>query len=130
VITGAKMTRLKPKYKHKNSGKGGLLIKDFTKWLKNNYSGEIHHFYGGRMGKKLDCFIVMANCDLHRQIHFGDIGVQGFIDREGEYNLIQNSMELLQLWVNEEVRHEYQELIDSVLADMDRAVEIAKAFNG
>ena len=107
-----------------------MLIPDFWKWLKYNFSGEIHHFFGNnRLGGRYDCFICVIPPELHREIHFGSLGVRGYIEREGEHNLIRASMELLQDWVDESSSFEYQCLIDAVLNDIDMAIDIAKGFD-
>lgn len=130
--------RIKEVYKHKQSGKGHVLISSFRAWIKQQYADkglEIHHFYGSSMGK-YDCFVTIIGHELHAKIHHGanDGGVKNYIEMRGERILIIESMRLMERWLNDALTDwkmikKYQPLIDAILADVDNAVNIAKNFN-
>ena len=121
--------RIKEPYEHCNSGRGTLLIPKFMKWVSEqpkNKGLERHHYFTG--SGKLDCFIVCISPTLHHAIHFGDIGVQGYINEVGRINLILSSMAVFEEWINKTECYEYKPLLDEIMANPENAVEIARNF--
>ena len=96
-------------------GERNLILPDYTKWLRDNYSGEIHHYIPRSHIGTNDFFVVMLPPADHHAIHHeSGPNPRQWADARGMEDLIIQSIDMMSSWV-EETNHQRREMFIDAL---------------